>query len=64
MVIKDVEIFLKEKDKAMEEIMINEEINNENEKNENKNDTKNSNNNSNKSSQNLIFHGTFWQRLI
>ena len=56
---KDVEIFLKEKDKAMEEIIINEEINNENEKNENKNDTKNNNKNSNKSSQNLIFHGTF-----
>ena len=55
---KDVEIFLKEKDKAMEEIIINEEINNENQKNDKNNDIKN-NNNSNKSSQNLIFHGTF-----
>ena len=54
---KDVAIFLKEKDKALQEIIINEEIN-ESENSENKNDIKDENN-SNKSSHNLIFHGTF-----
>ena len=55
---KDVEIFLKEKDKGKKEIIINEGIN-EYVKNDNKNDIKNINNINSKTSQNLIFHGTF-----